>query len=215
MKRLLISITALLVVSAAGCDTFDSSEGETAEEERAEQETAAEDEDRSDDGDSDKAQRAKSDEKDEEGAKEELADDLEPGQEGEYGADFEIEDDPISLAKAIEQADNEEAGPVKIEASVQKVCKKKGCWFTIEDDDINKVVRVRMEDYGFFVPRNLDEGARAVIEGHLRQREVPKEEAQHYADDEVAGTDKEAERIEEDQERWEMKISAARMEQPG
>ncbi|MFW5966687.1 MAG: DUF4920 domain-containing protein [Persicimonas sp.] len=212
MKHFLIPMAALLIVFAAGCDTDKSSGDKGAEEETGEAEPAEEPSEEDSEAESEQADDQEADEDD---SKPELAEDLEAGESGEYGGDFRLEDDAISLAEAMDSAADGDTGPYKIEASVRKVCKKKGCWFTIEDDQVDETVRVRMKDYGFFVPRNLDKGARAVIEGDLRQREVPKEEAQHYADDEVAGSDKEAERIEEDQKRWEMKISAARMEQPG
>ena len=137
---------------------------------------------------------------------------LSAGESGNYGGDFTIADDPVTLASALETAESGET--YKVTARVEKVCKKKGCWFTLADEGVEEPVRVKMKDYGFFVPRNAD-GATATVEGELIRRTVPKKEAEHYAKDEVAGTDKKPAKVEGDQEKWEMKITAAKMEMPG
>ena len=134
-----------------------------------------------------------------------LADDLEPGQTGTYGGEFTVSEAPITLAKAIEQAAGHE-GPVKVEATVAKVCKKKGCWFTMADDSTDEEIRVKMKDYGFFVPRNAD-GAKVVAEGVIASREIPQEEAQHYADD-AAEAGEEPKKVEGPQKVWEFTATA-------
>lgn len=143
--------------------------------------------------------------------KAELPDDLPAGESGTYGGEFSIEDEPVSLASALETAESGET--YKVTARVEKVCKKKGCWFTLTDEGVEQPVRVKMKDYGFFVPRNTD-GATAIVEGELIHRTVPKSEAEHYAKDEVAGTDEQPREVEGDQEKWEMMITAAQLEMP-
>jgi hypothetical protein len=135
-------------------------------------------------------------------------DDLKPGEEGFYGAKFTVIEPPITLAKALEQAP-EFDGAVKVEATVKAVCKKKGCWFTMTDDSTEEVVRVRMKDYGFFVPKNA-EGARVVAEGALTSKEISQEEAQHYADD-AAEAGEEAKKVEGPQKVWEFTATAIEM----
>jgi hypothetical protein len=143
--------------------------------------------------------------------KAEFPEDLSAGESGTYGGEFTIEDEPVTLATALEEA--ESGSTYKVTANVEKVCKKKGCWFTLTDEGVEEPVRVKMKDYGFFVPRNTD-GARATVEGELVRRTVPQKEAQHYANDEVEGTDKEPRKVEGDQEKWEMMITAAQIEMP-
>lgn len=108
-------------------------------------------------------------------------DPIQKGERKVFGANFTIIEPPQKLAKLVKAGGSEH--PVKVSAKIKSVCKKKGCWFTIGDEGIEDV-RVRMKDYGFFVPKNCD-GGDAVIEGVLTQREVPQDEAQHYADDAV------------------------------
>ncbi|MFU8802704.1 MAG: DUF4920 domain-containing protein [Bradymonadaceae bacterium] len=145
-------------------------------------------------------------------AAQELAADLDPGQTRHFGAPFTIEDEPITLASALELA-ADGSGPYKVEATVQKVCKKKGCWFTLAADEVEIPIRVRMKDYGFFVARNTD-GAKVILEGSLEKTVVPEAMAQHFADDEVEGTDKEAEKIDGDQETFEFMATGIEMSQP-
>jgi len=114
--------------------------------------------------------------------KAELPDDLPPGETKLYGSRFTIIEEPITLASAVEQS-AENPGPYKIDATMEQVCAKKGCWFTLAGEGIDKPIRVKMKDYGFFVPRNAN-GARVIVEGTLSSREVPEEEAKHYAEDE-------------------------------
>ncbi len=110
-----------------------------------------------------------------------LVDNLEPGQSQIYGSPFAIAGDPVALASAI-GASGESQGPVKVAASIDKVCQKKGCWFTLTAPDVSKPVRVRMKEYAFLIPRNVM-GAKVVVEGTLSKREIPVAEAQHYADE--------------------------------
>ena len=112
---------------------------------------------------------------------------------------------PITLAAAIETAD-EHAGPYKVKATIDKVCKNKGCWFTMSDESVTQEIRVRMKDYGFFVPRNAD-GTTAVVEGTLSSREMSQKEAQHYADD-AAKAGEAAEKVEGPKKVWEFTATA-------
>lgn len=110
-----------------------------------------------------------------------LADDLAAGETKLYGARFTIIEEPMTLAAAIEKS-AEGPGPYKIDATMSEVCTSKGCWFALAGEGIDRPVRVKMKDYGFFVPRNA-KGARAIVEGELTAREMSAEEAKHYAED--------------------------------
>lgn len=131
--------------------------------------------------------------------------DIAAGETKFYGDRFTVIEPPVTLAKAMETA-KDHAGPYKVEANIEKVCKKKGCWFTMKDDSIETPVRVKMKDYGFFVPKN-SEGTKAVVEGTLVSREIPKDEAQHYADDE-AKPGEEPKKVEGPQQAWEFTATA-------
>ena len=204
MKKWLVAVVVAGLAAGAGCETSKTGEAETAEVEKQAEATQPADEAKEE-------QAAQSEEKAEAEAEKKsgLPDDLKAGQTGTYGAEFSVEGEPITLASAMQKAADSE-GPYKISGQVEKVCKKKGCWFTFTGEGVDQPVRVKMQDYSFFVPRNSD-GGEAVVEGTLKKRVVPQKEAQHYADDEVAGTDKKAKKVQGDQVRWEMMITAAKI----
>lgn len=141
-----------------------------------------------------------------------MPEDLAAGEQGFYGAKFTVIEEPLTLADAMKQA-GEAAEPktVKVQATVSAVCKKKGCWFTMGGEGVEEDVRVRMKDYAFFVPKNAEK-AKVIAEGTLTQRDVPQEEAQHYADDAVEGTDKPAKKVEGPQKTWEFTATAIELQ---
>lgn len=139
--------------------------------------------------------------------------DIEPGKDHVYGARFTIIEKPITLAKAISDIDKH-TGPIKVEARVEKVCQKKGCWFSLKSEGVKETIRVTMKDYKFFVPRNAM-GLPAELEGTLVKKEIPQKDAQHYANDEVEGTGKPAAKIEGPQVVYSFTATAVRITRPG
>lgn len=175
MKFTALLAALFLAILVVGCDEPADDAAPDESEEAVEEEE--EEEEASDDGD------------DGEPA-EEYADDLEPGKSGHYGAPFSLEDDPVALADAIadldaaveQEGDDARLDDLKISGRIEHVCQSKGCWFTLEADDLDLTVRIRMEDYAFFVPRNAS-GADAVIEGSLQRVTVNEKMARHLAED--------------------------------
>lgn len=139
-----------------------------------------------------------------------LADDLKTGEQGFYGERFTVIEEPISLASALNEPTE---ATIKVEATVQTVCKKKGCWFTMGGEGVDDEVRVRMKDYAFFVPRN-SEKAHVVAEGTLKQRELSQEEAQHYADD-AAEAGETPEKVDAARTVWEFTATAIELRAEG
>lgn len=219
MNKIQITLTCALsvfvLIGAPACKSNEDAQSQAADEQEAADETDEAAPSEEPPGESGEAEeRANAEPGAEETGEGQFPDDLPAGETGTYGGDFTIEDGPMSLAAALDEV--EAAGgaqTVKVNARVEKVCKKKGCWFTLTDEEVAEPVRVKMKDYGFFVPRNTD-GATAIVEGELTRRTIPKTEAQHYADDEVAGTDQEPRKVEADQDKWEMIITAAEFEMP-
>lgn len=100
----------------------------------------------------------------------------------------------VRLSKAVAQADKAPETALCTKAEIHEVCAKRGCWMVLEDGD--EQVRVRFTasadcSQGFFVPRNAA-GHTAYVQGRIVKREMPQEEARHYAhdagksDDEIA-----------------------------
>ena len=68
------------------------------------------------------------------------------------------------------------------------VCKKKGCWMTL-DMPKDKDIKVTFKDYGFFVPKDLN-NQKVIVKGKGFLKEVSIDEQKHYAKD-SGKTDKE------------------------
>lgn len=70
--------------------------------------------------------------------------------------------------------------PVRVDASIGDVCRKKGCWMVITDGE--REVRVRFKDYGFFAPRDAS-GRRVIVQGEVKAEELSEQAARHYAEE--------------------------------
>jgi hypothetical protein len=95
-----------------------------------------------------------------------------------FGKPFSLKSKPLTLTQAIKSPSK---NPVLLKAKVGKVCKKKGCWMSLE----NKTgeVRVTFENYGFFVPISLV-GKNVLLEGILNSHKMTLEETKHFIEDE-------------------------------
>jgi hypothetical protein len=104
----------------------------------------------------------------------------------------------LSEAKALTVSDvyakaDELAGKtVKVSGTVASVCRKKGCWFVIEQDD--RAIRITSKGYRFFVP-GKSPGMTATVEGELLVKSIDRATAQHYEDEKVIGTDQEPKKV--------------------
>lgn len=69
---------------------------------------------------------------------------------------------------------------VKFASTINKVCKKKGCWMRLDlDNDENTVVRFK--DYGFFMPLN-SESREVIVSGRAYINVVSIEQLQKHAE---------------------------------
>jgi hypothetical protein len=103
-----------------------------------------------------------------------------PGASNHFGAPFNSDAHPIELATALETCAGT-GSACKVTGTIDRVCQTRGCWFTLTEDGVDETIRVRMQDYAFFVPRDAV-GKRVVFEGVMTREEVSIETAQHYAD---------------------------------
>jgi hypothetical protein len=75
----------------------------------------------------------------------------------------------------------------KLEATIQSVCQKKGCWMNVDLGEGHSMM-VRFKDYGFFVPKDAS-GRNAIMEGRAFREVLSVDMLRHYAED--AGKSKE------------------------
>lgn len=105
--------------------------------------------------------------------------------------DYAIFGDSISADKAITNEemlvlyDKLKPGDtlnIKFKSKIKSVCKKKGCWMTLELPS-GKEVFVKFKDYAFFVPKNA-QNENAIVNGKAFVNVESVEELKHYAKDE-------------------------------
>lgn len=84
----------------------------------------------------------------------------------------------VSLETAMQQ--NHLNKKVRVQATVEDVCRVKGCWVVLTDGE--RSIRVTFKDYGFFVPKDIA-GKTIVAEGVITETVVSEADARHYAED--------------------------------
>ena len=70
---------------------------------------------------------------------------------------------------------------VKLQAKATAVCKKKGCWMNVDLGN-DQAMKVTFKDYGFFVPKDIEE-KNVIVEGVAKKQITSVDELKHYAED--------------------------------
>jgi hypothetical protein len=96
-----------------------------------------------------------------------------------FGATFAAPESK-PLGQAVAQATDGQELAVRVSGTIEKVCKKKGCWMVVKDGDVQ--ARVVMKDYAFTVPLD-SEGRTTSVEGTLKVRVFTEAQAKHLAED--------------------------------
>lgn len=100
-----------------------------------------------------------------------------------YGEEISAES-CLSAVEMEEQFKNLKPGDtieMSFKSRVNSVCKNKGCWMTL-DLPQEEDVMVKFKDYGFFVPKDIED-KEVIVNGKAYVTEVSVEEQKHYAED--------------------------------
>ncbi|ULT27973.1 DUF4920 domain-containing protein [Sphingobacterium sp. E70] len=97
-----------------------------------------------------------------------------------YGKEIQA-NKAISVAKLEKELSSKNTFNGKIEGKVVEVCKKKGCFMTLQRDG-EEPIMVRFKDYGFFMPADII-GKTVVVEGVAKRKETSVASLQHAAKD--------------------------------
>ncbi len=145
----------------------------------------------------------------------ELADDLDAGETGHFGDDFSSDDAPIDLVDALDMLESSDDGSIEVKVLAQstEVCENRGCWMNLYHAEEDLPVRVYMQNYGFFVPRNAT-GAEAIVEGTMTFEELSEEDAIHHAEHIADQTDLELDEIELETRIVQLKARGIQMTMP-
>lgn len=94
----------------------------------------------------------------------------------------EVKPGDVKPAAKMEAAmGDKKATDMKIEGKVVDVCKKKGCWMTLEMPN-GEPMRVTFKDYAFFMPMDIV-GKNVVLDGIAKKQTISVETLRHYAED--------------------------------
>lgn len=108
-------------------------------------------------------------------------------QEVSYFGEKITESGAIEATKLSEKMKDKKTMEAKVTGTIVEVCKKKGCWMTVDIGN-NQKMRVTFKDYAFFVPKDAN-GQKVVIEGVAQKEVTDVATLKHYAED--AGKSKE------------------------
>ncbi|MGZ3862624.1 MAG: DUF4920 domain-containing protein [Bacteroidia bacterium] len=82
----------------------------------------------------------------------------------------------------LKELDGKDSLSVKVTATIEEVCQKKGCWMDVSLGN-GKMMKVSFKDYAFFVPKDAA-GKTAVFEGFAYIDTISMNQLRHYAEDE-------------------------------
>jgi hypothetical protein len=88
------------------------------------------------------------------------------------------------LAEVVRDPERFQKQRILLHGRVSDVCQRKGCWTILQDG--NARLRVRFQDYGFFLPKDAS-GAEAFAEGFVSVETLSEEEARHYESESRGG----------------------------
>lgn len=92
----------------------------------------------------------------------------------------------VSLAKILETPEKYSGQTVLVEGLIIRSCKTGGCWFELAPAKDAKTVRIKMKDYGFFIPLNAEsQNLKAKAEGVFKIKTLTKAEVDHMIEDGV------------------------------
>ena len=95
----------------------------------------------------------------------------------EFGAGIQLSE-TTPLEAVMSEPSRYSEKPILLEGRITDLCMKKGCWTVITDGE--RALRVRFQDYGFFLPQG-ELGAKALVEGVAEERTLSKRQARHLA----------------------------------
>lgn len=98
-----------------------------------------------------------------------------------YGDTTITDEGAMKMADFVSAMSGKDSMQVKISATINECCKKKGCWMTVDMEN-GEEMRVSFKDYGFFVPKNAD-GMQATFEGWAYVDTISVEMQKHYLED--------------------------------
>lgn len=99
----------------------------------------------------------------------------------EYYGDTITADNAVPAAELPALMEGKDELQLKLVATIEEACQKKGCWMKVELGD-GQTMRVSFKDYAFFVPKN-SAGREVIMDGVATLEETSVEALRHFAED--------------------------------
>ena len=99
-----------------------------------------------------------------------------------FGNQEMTEEGKITTKELLQTLSTEDSAFVKVEAVINSICQKKGCWMYVDLGEENEML-VRFKDYGFFVPKSGIEGKQILMSGEIFRDTISVDRLRHYAED--------------------------------
>lgn len=100
---------------------------------------------------------------------------------GIFGDQNITEEGAMTTGEMLAMLDGQEEVNVKVSATINECCQKKGCWMDVDLGDGRSMI-VKFKDYEFFVPKNAA-GHTAILEGVAKVEVQDVEWLRHKAED--------------------------------
>ena len=94
----------------------------------------------------------------------------------DFGAGLTL-DRPTPLTEVFRSPERFESRRILLRGRVSDICQRKGCWTILKEGEAH--VRVRFQDYGFFLPKDAI-GAEALVEGFGKVQTLSERTVRHY-----------------------------------
>jgi len=93
-----------------------------------------------------------------------------------------------SFTEVVWPAASNDTMDIKLSGVIEEVCQAKGCWMTLQKENVDETVFIKFKDYAFFVPKDAS-GKEAIVSGKLYASVTSVDELRHYAEDKGASAD--------------------------
>ena len=97
-----------------------------------------------------------------------------------YGGDIDATEQVLKISDIFANLEFYQNKKVVVEGTLSEVCQEMGCW-TVLTDGTNDIRAMTLHKY--FLPKDLQNGIKVVVEGEFETKEITEEQAKHFAEE--------------------------------
>ena len=123
-----------------------------------------------------------------------------------YGGNIDATEQVLKISDIFANLEFYQNKKVVVEGTLSEVCQEMGCW-TVLTDGTNDIRAMTLHKY--FLPKDLQNGIKVVVEGEFETKEITEEQAKHFAEE--SGNKTKAEKIKGPQKMYRIKASGIKV----